>query len=152
MKKYLSILIIGFILIACQDNKPFDVKVTDSINSYLKNHSAGDKFLTVESFTVEKEYTVKERKEKVNDNTLNAVRKMNETFPSEDLLAHFEKEYKFLSKQSDENTIAVYEVKFKVKKETLKNDEIPAEYNAMILNDSDLSVVFVSVYKETKNH
>lgn len=152
MKKYLSILIIGFILIACQDNKPFDVKVTDSINSYLKNHSAGDKFLTVESFTVEKEYTVKERKEKVNDNTLNAVRKMNETFPSEDLLAHFEKEHKFLSKQSDENAIAVYEVKFKVKKETLKNDEIPAEYTAMILNDSDLSVVFVSVYKETKNH
>lgn len=152
MKNYVSVLFIGFLFIACQNNQPFDVKVTESINSYLKNHSAGDKFLAMESFNIVKEYTVKERKEKVNDNTLQAVRKMNETFPSEDLLAHFEKEYAFLSKQSDENAIALYEIRFVVKRETLKNEEIPAEYTAMLLNDDDLSVVFVAVYKENKNH
>lgn len=152
MKNYVSVLFIGFLFIACQNNQPFDVKVTESINSYLKNHSAGDKFLAMESFNIVKEYTVKERKEKVNDNTLQAVRKMNETFPSEDLLSHFEKEYTFLSKQTDENAISLYEVRFRVKRETLKNEEIPSEYTAMLLNDDDLSVVFVAVYKENKNH
>lgn len=152
MKKIIGFIVCVILLYGCQDSKSFDAKITESINEYLKNHSSGDKFIAVDSFTIAKEYTVKERKEKVNEQTLNAVRKMNETFPSEDLLNHFEKEYEFLKDKSDENEIALYEVRFALKKETLKNDEIPTEYKAMLLNDKNLSVVFISVYKEVTNH
>lgn len=152
MKKIVSILVTILLLTSCQDERTFDAKITDSLNGYLKNKSAGDKFLAIESFKIIKEYTVKERKEKVNENTLNAVRTMNETFPSPDLLAQFEKEYDFLKNQTDESVIALYEVKFVVKKETLINEEIPTDYKAMILNDKDLSVVFIAVFKEVSHH
>lgn len=152
MRNIISTLFIGFVLIACQSNKPFDVKVTDSINSYLKTYSAGDKFLAVESFKIIKEYTVKERKEKVNENTLATVRKMNETFPSEDILAYYEKEFDFLKSQEDENAIAVYEVKFLIKKETMVNDEAPLEFKALLLNDNNMTVVFLSQFKEVSSH
>ncbi|MDP3354077.1 MAG: hypothetical protein Q8S44_10100 [Flavobacteriaceae bacterium] len=152
MKKISSILVAIVLFASCQDERTFEAKLTDSLNGYLKDKSAGDKFLEIESFEIINEYTVKERKEKVNENTLNAVRTMNETFPSPDLLAQFEKEYEFLKSQTDESGIALYEVKFVVKKETLKNDEIPTDYKAMILNDKDLSVIFMSVYKEVSHH
>lgn len=152
MRNIISILFIGFVLMACQNNKPFDIKVTDSINGYLKTYSAGDKFLAVESFEILNKFTVKERKEKVNENTLATVRKMNETFPSGDLLAYYEKEFDFLKSQEDETAIAVYEVKFLIKKETMVKDELPLEYKAIMLNDDNLTVVFLSQYKEVSNH
>jgi hypothetical protein len=152
MKKILSILVTIILFTSCQEEKTFDAKLTDSLNGYLKDKSAGDKFLEIESFEIIKKYTGKERKEKVNENTLNAVRTMNETFPSPDILAQFEKEYDFLKNQTDESGIALFEVKFVVKKETLKNDEIPTDYKAMVLNDKDLSVIFMSVYKEVSYH
>ncbi|HEX5742382.1 MAG TPA: hypothetical protein VFY09_00610 [Flavobacteriaceae bacterium] len=152
MKKIFTILVTILLLTNCQEEKTFDLKITDSLNGFLKDKSAGDKFLEIESFEIIKEYTVKERKEKVNENTLNAVRTMNETFPSPDILAQFEKEFEFLNKQTDETAIALYEVKFVVKKETLINEEIPTDYKAMILNDKDLSVIFMSIFKEVSHH
>ncbi|MDO9260540.1 MAG: hypothetical protein Q7U08_01175, partial [Flavobacteriaceae bacterium] len=152
MKKLFTLLAAFLLLISCQDNKTFDEKMTESINSHLKKSSSGDKFLAIESFNVIKEYTVKERKEKVNENTLNAVRTMNETFPSADILSQFEQEYSFLKEQTDETAIALYEIKFKVKKETLKNEKTPTDYKALVLNDKNLKVIFFSVYKEVSHH
>ena len=152
MKKILSILVTIILITSCQGNKTFDEKMTESINSYLKKSSSGDKFLAIESFSIIKEYTVKERKEKVNEKTLNAIRVMNETFPSADILSQFEQEYSFLKDQTDDAAIALYEVKFSVKKETLKNDKIPTDYKALVLNDKNLKVIFFSVYKEVTHH
>lgn len=152
MKKISTLIVTILILISCQENKSFDDKMTDSINNYIKKSSSGDKFLAIESFEIINKYTVKERKEKVNENTLNAVRTMNESFPSSDLLAQFEQEYSFLKEQKDEQAIALYEVKFKVKKETLKNDKIPTDFKALVLNNENLEVIFFSVYKEVSHH
>ncbi|MDP2089177.1 MAG: hypothetical protein Q8J84_07215 [Flavobacteriaceae bacterium] len=152
MKKILSILVTFLLLMSCQDNKTFDEKMTDSLNKYLKTSSSGDKFLQIDSFNISKEYTVKERKEKVNENTLNAIRVMNETFPSAEILSQFEKEFDFLKNQTDESAIALYEVKFVVKKETLKNDKIPTDYKALVLNDKNLNVIYISIFKEESHH
>lgn len=152
MKKIVSIFVAIILFTSCQEEKSFDAKLTDSLNSFLRDKSSGDKFIEIESFKILKEYTVKERKEKVNENTLNKVRKMNESFPSADLLAYYEKEFDFLKNQTDESAIALYEVKFEVKKETLKNNEIPSVYKAMVLNDKDLTVVFLSIFKEDSHH
>ena len=146
MKKIVSIFVAIILFTSCQEEKSFDAKLTDSLNSFLRDKSSGDKFIEIESFKILKEYTVKERKEKVNENTLNKVRKMNESFPSADLLAYYKKN------QTDESAIALYEVKFEVKKETLKNNEIPSVYKAMVLNDKDLTVVFLSIFKEDSHH
>ncbi len=152
MKKIITLLVTVLLFASCQNNKTFDEKMTESINNHLKKSSSGDKFLEIESFNIIKEYTVKERKEKVNENSYNAIKVMNETFPSADILSQFEQEYNFLKEQTDEQSIALYEVKFIVKKETLKNDKIPTEYKALVLNDKNLKVIFFSVFKEVSFH
>jgi hypothetical protein len=135
MKKLLSLFLITFVLISCNKNVDslLKEKITQKIKPTFKNPDSFE-FVSLEYKTE----NVKTRKPKITKEKIESL--IGNEFGVE-LMERMKKEKLFLDKQTDENVVAVYLVKFIAKGTNSFGAIIQNEYNVEVLNDEEFSIL-----------
>jgi hypothetical protein len=142
MKNILLLLLTFTLITSCnQKGKTKEEKIRENIEAKLKPTFKDPASYEFVSMSIKKTFSVAERKQNVNEEQLENVRKLNEQLPSEDLLNQIETEFGFLKRQTDDNKDAVYYVDFVAKGTNSFGGIIQSNYSATVLNDENYTVV-----------
>jgi len=137
MKKIVLLLFISFSITSC--TKSVEKNLEEKITEFIKPKYKDPESFEFISLTYKTEL-VKSRKTKITDEKIESL-KDNEY--AIDLVERMKKEKSFLDKQTNENAIAVYDVKFIAKGTNSFGAKIQTEYSASVLADENFTVLSV---------
>ncbi len=139
MRRILILGICVLTLFSCSRNK--EEIIIDNISEALKSGFENPDSFEFVGMTIEKVFSVKERKEIITPDYIQSVLEFSKEFSSPKILDLTKKEYNFLQTQTDENAEAVYYIDFIAK---VKNDLGTIEektFSATVLNDKEYTVI-----------
>ena len=145
MKKLSLVILTLTVFVSCAEKeKRKEEKIRENIEEKLKSIMKDPASYEFVSMSINKTFSVAERKKTVSEEQLKKIRELNKDVPSPDLLNQIETEYAFLQKQVDENKDAIYYVDFVAKGTNSFGGVIQNKYSATVVNDDNLTVVGLS--------
>ena len=145
MKKLSLVILTLTVFVSCAEKeKTKEEKIRENIEEKLKSIMKDPASYEFVSMSINKTFSVAERKKTVSEEQLKKIRELNKDVPSPDLLNQIETEYAFLQKQVDENKDAIYYVDFVAKGTNSFGGVIQNKYSATVVNDDNLTVVGLS--------